>query len=264
MVSYRDLITSFRKLEPNRSLPVIVHASLHSFGEVHGGAETVVGALLTSFDSVIAPTFTYKTMLTPETGPDGNAMAYGSAAVQNKMVEFYTPDMKVDRMMGIIPETLRKHPKAKRSFHPILSFAGVNADSILEAQTIDEPLAPVRKLYEAGGLVLLLGVGQTVNTSIHYGERLAKRKQFVRWALTPEGVIECPGFPGCSEGFDSLEQELEKFTRCLQVGNAQVKAIPVRDLVDGVRVSLAKKPQALLCYRTECERCNAVRLEDKR
>jgi aminoglycoside 3-N-acetyltransferase len=191
-------------------------------------------------------------------------MNYGSEATQNRMAEIYTPEMKADRMMGAIPETLRKHPRAKRSIHPILSFAGVNADAILEAQTLDEPLAPIGKLYEARGIVLLVGVGQTVNTSIHYAERLAKRKQFMRWALTEDGVVECPGFPGCSDGFDSLERDLEKVTRCLKIGDAQVKVIPLKELIGTARLALAQKPQALLCYRTECERCNAVRLDSKR
>lgn len=260
MVTFRELINTFRKLEPDRTVPLIVHGSLSSFGELHGGAEALVGALLMSFDTVIAPVFTYKSMLIPEDGPEGNAITYGSGESLNKMVEMYQPDMPADKLMGVIPETLRKHAKAARSMHPILSFSGVNAGSILDAQTIETPLGPIARLYELGGKVLLLGVGQTVNTSIHYGESLSKRKQFVRWALTEEGVVECPGFPGCSDGFDSLENSLESITQTAQIGAATVRLIPVRELVDTVRVMLATMPQALLCYRTECERCNAVRL----
>lgn len=259
VVSFHDLAACLRGLEPDRARPVIVHASLSAFGQVAGGAETVTGALLASFDTVVAPTFTYKAMLTPQTGPEDNGLTYGGETNLNKMAEFFTPGMKADRMMGIIPETLRRHPQAKRSIHPILSFAGVNAADILAAQTIAEPLAVIGKLYDAAGMVLLLGVGQTVNTSIHYGERMAKRKQFVRWAMTPDGVIECPGFPGCSDGFDGLEPEVEKFTRRTQIGGAVVMALPVRELVDTVRITLAKNPQAGLCYRTDCERCNAAR-----
>jgi aminoglycoside 3-N-acetyltransferase len=62
---------------------------------------------------------------------------------------------------------------------------------------LDDPLAPVGALAEENGTVLLIGVNHTVNTSIHYAEKIAGRKQFIRWALTPQGVRECPGFPGC-------------------------------------------------------------------
>ena len=116
------------------------------------------------------------------------------------MAEFFTPRMPADPLMGIIPETLRKHPRAKRSSHPIQSFAGINAGKILAAQTMANPLSPLGALEERFGWVVLLGVDHTVNTSIHSAEKLAGRKQFVRWALTPKGVVECPGFPGVRRG----------------------------------------------------------------
>ena len=87
MLTFRDFITGIRKLEIDRSRPVIAHASLSAFGEVHGGAETVVGALLSSFDTFIMPVFTYKTMLIPEIGPLDNAIVYGSGKDTNRMAE---------------------------------------------------------------------------------------------------------------------------------------------------------------------------------
>ncbi len=69
MLTFRDFITGFRRLEIDRSRPVIVHTSLSAFGEVHGGAQTVLGALSSSFDTFLMPAFTYKSMITPEVGP---------------------------------------------------------------------------------------------------------------------------------------------------------------------------------------------------
>ena len=51
--------------------------------------------------------------------------------------------------MGKIPELLRQRPEAKRSTHPILSFAGIRADKSLATQTLEEPFAPIRKFAEA-------------------------------------------------------------------------------------------------------------------
>ncbi len=260
-LTFRDVYTALRKLELDRKRPLIAHASLSSFGHVTGGAETMVGALISLCDALVMPAFTYKTMVIPEVGPLGNAIDYGSGIYTNRMAQFYRPDMPVDRLIGSIPEALRRYPKAGRSTHPILSFAGFNATRFLEAQTLAEPLAPIRRLHEEGGWVLLLGVSHTVNTSIHYAEWLAERKQFLRWALTPAGTMACPGFPGCSDGFETLAADLRQMTRYTLVGNAQVQAISLEDLVEAARARLAADPCALLCSRQDCARCNAVRAE---
>jgi aminoglycoside 3-N-acetyltransferase len=259
MLTFRDLYTALRKLDLDRARPVIAHGSLSSFGEVNGGADTILGALLSISNSVMMPTFTFKTMLIPEVGPEHNAMRYGSGKDLNRMAEFFTPDMPVDPLMGAIPEALRLHPKTQRSMHPILSFGGINIAPELGKQTIKEPLAPIHALREGGGWVILLGVDHTVNTSIHYGEFLAGRKQFVRWALTPEGVIECPGFPGCSDGFNAITPSLDQVIRRVQVGNSLVQALPIAALVETVLAMLKQDPLALLCEKPDCERCNAVR-----
>jgi aminoglycoside 3-N-acetyltransferase len=259
MLTFRDLFTALRKLDLDRARPVIAHGSLSSFGEVNGGADTILGALLSISNSVIMPTFTFKTMLIPEVGPQHNAIQYGSGKDLNRMAEFFTPDMPVDPLMGTIPEALRLHPKAHRSMHPILSFAGINTTPELDKQTINEPLAPLHALREGGGWVILLGVDHTVNTSIHYGELLAGRKQFVRWALTPDGVIECPGFSGCSNGFNAITPSLDQVIRRVQVGNSLVQALPIAALVETVLAMLKQDPLALLCEKPDCERCNAVR-----
>ncbi len=259
MLKYREIYTSLAKLELDRARPVIAHASLSSFGEVHGGAETVLGALLSLVNSLVMPTFTYKTMVTPEVGPENNGITYGSGKDTNRMAEFWHPDMPADRMMGVVPQALRRYPKVRRSSHPILSFVGYNADAAIAAQTLAEPLAPIRVLHDADGWVLLLGVDHTTNTSIHYAERLAGRKQFVRWALTPEGIVECPAWPGCSTGFQAIEPRLKEAGRQVQVGEARVTAFPLAALVEAVKSAFAEDPLALLCDKPLCERCSAVR-----
>ncbi len=259
MLTYRDFITGLRKLNIDPSRPVIVHASLSAFGEVNGGAETVFGALLSSFETLIMPVFTYKTMITPEVGPPDNAMTYGSGKDTNRMAEIFHPDMPADKMMGVLAEALRIHPRAQRSAHPILSFAGINARSILDSQMTHDPLLPIQGLIDGEGWVLLMGVDQTVNTSIHYGEKLAGRKQFTRWALTTKGIISCWGFPGCSQGFEAISPRLEEAVSSVQLGEALIQAIPLVSLMDAVGSLLKEEPLALLCTRPDCSRCNAVR-----
>lgn len=260
MIAFRELVTGFRQIGLSPSNPVLVHASLSSFGdEVRGGAESLLGALLTVTGRVMAPTFTYKTMIIPETGPEDNAARYGSSIDQNRMAEFFTPEMPADPMMGALSETLRCHPAAHRSAHPILSLSAIDLENALDAQSLEEPFAPVRVMSEMGGEVLLIGVDQRANTSIHFAERLAGRKQFIRWALTPSGVVECPGWPGCSDGFNQLAPFLSKFTRRTRIGQAEVQAIPLERLLKTTVDLLREQPLALLCSRQDCERCAAVR-----
>ena len=257
--SFHELSTVFRSLGIERDRPVLAHASLSAFGEVRGGPEALVGALLAAFHPLVMPAFTYQAMVIPEAGPEGNGIRYGSGKDLNRMAEFFSEEMPVDRMIGAVAETLRCHPQASRSSHPILSFIGIGAAAILETQTLADPLAPIRVMAEQDGWVLLLGVDQTVNTAIHYAERLAGRRQFIRWALTPGGIVECPGFPGCSDGFEKLAPHLEGITRRAQIGGAGVQAIPLVGLLDRVQALLDVDPLRLLCDRPACERCDAVR-----
>jgi len=258
-VKLQDLLIAFHSLTLD-SKPVIAHASLSAFGQIQGGAETVVSALLAVFDSVVMPTFTYKTMLTPLTGPEANAINYGAGTDANRMAEFFDPQMPADPLMGIVAETLRKRPCASRSAHPILSFVGVNAEVALAAQNLADPLAPIGVLARQGGCVLLLGVNHSVNSSIHYAEKLAGRKQFVRWALTAQGVRECPGFPGCSAGFQSIAPAVERGTRRARIGSAVVLGVPLEMLIEAVVERIKNDPLALLCQQADCARCTEIRI----
>jgi aminoglycoside 3-N-acetyltransferase len=258
IVRLRDILLGLRDLRLGGT-PVIVHSSLKSFGQVEGGAQTVVNALATVFPTVLVPTFTYKTMINPRTGPEDNAMQYGSYEDHNRMAEFFTPRLPADPLMGAIPETFRKNPRAERSSHPIQSFAGINARSFLEAQNLESPLGPLGALEKKGGWAVLLGVDHTVNTSIHFAEKLAGRRQFLRWALTPKGVVECPGFPGCSAGFQAVAAEMDKFARKTRIGKAEVQAVPLSMLFRVVIARIKKDPLALLCQQEDCERCNQIR-----
>ena len=259
MITFRDIASGLKQIIRDRRRPMIVHASLSSFGEIRGGAETLLGGLLMTTDGMMMPAFTYKTMIIPEEGPQDNGMAYGSGRDNNRMAEFFQAPMPVDTTIGVTAETFRKQPYSKRSDHPILSFAGVNVEEALKAQTLQEPLAPIRLLSEQDALVLLLGVDHTVNTSIHYAEELAGRKQFIRWALTSDGVRECPNFPGCSDGFEQASPYLEDITQQTRIGEAQIRVIPLQAMIERLTDLIIADPLALLCKRSDCERCDAVR-----
>lgn len=258
MTGYDQLKDAFSELDLTDK-PVIAHASLHPFGYIHHGADAVLRALLVSVPALIMPTFTYRTMITPEVGPPGNGIHYGGDQYYNREARPFTAKMPADPLMGILPETLRNHPSAKRTSHPILSFAGINSDFFLDTQTLYDPFAPIAALAEQDGWVVLINVDHTVNTSIHYAEKLAGRKQFVRWGLLVDRVVECPNFPGDSSGFNALAEHLDTSTRRVELGDAFIQAVPLKVVFEIVQELIKKDPLALLCQRTDCERCNAVR-----
>ena len=259
MPAYTEIVAAFQALNLHNK-PVIAHASLKPFGFVEGGAEAVLDAMLASFASIIMPTHTYKTQIIPDVGPPNNGISYGSGHDINRLAEPFHPDMRADSTMGILPETLRNHPSATRTAHPILSFTGINAELTLFTQTLYEPLAPIGALAEQDGWVVLINVDHTVNTSIHYAEKLSGRKQFVRWALVGDRVVECPNYPGDSMGFQAIEPYLDPDTRRVNLGEAFIQAVPLQRLFDIVQGLIKRDPLALLCQRSDCERCNAVRV----
>jgi aminoglycoside 3-N-acetyltransferase len=281
MTTYNELKTAFASFGLT-DVPVIVHSSLRSFGEVEGGAPMVVQALIDSFAAVIMPTHTYRAMIVPGSGPENNAIDYGMPDPFNPVPEFFTPFMPADMLMGVIPETLRQRSGSMRSSHPILSFAGFNADEMLATQTLKDPLAPIQALAEQNGWVVLAGVDHTVNTSIHLAEKLAGRRQFIRWALVRdpltrpapmkiagrnfastavnERIVECPGFPGCSAGFQAVARDVQSFTRRVIAGKAAIQAVPLAALFHAVISRINQDPKALLCFDPACARCNTIRM----
>jgi aminoglycoside 3-N-acetyltransferase len=257
-VDYESLRSAFQELGLTNS-PVIAHASLRPFGYIQNGADAVLQALVDSAQGVIVPTFTYRTMITPEVGPANNGIRYGSDEYYNREARPFTLEMPADPLMGILPETLRNHPNARRTSHPILSFAGMGVDRFLDTQTLQEPFAPIGALAKENGWVVLINVDHTVDTSIHYAERLAGRRTFLRWALLKDRVVECPNFPGDSSGFNAILRHIQAHTRRVSLEEAFVHAVPLKKLFEVVQALIKKDPLALLCHRTDCERCNAVR-----
>ena len=147
---------------------------------------------------------------------------------------------------------------------------------------LKEPLAPIQALAEQNGWVVLAGVDHTVNTSMHMAEKLAGRRQFIRWALVRdlltrpsllriagrnfastagnERVVECPGFPGCSGGFQAIARDVQPSTRRVQAGNSMIQALPLAALLHAVISKINQDPKALLCFDPSCARCNTVRM----
>jgi aminoglycoside 3-N-acetyltransferase len=260
-LSYREWAEELRALglTPDVRANVIAHVSLEAFGEVQGGAHALLGGLLTCVETLVMPAFTFQTMVVPEYGPPDNGIVYGQATERNAQAVPFHYELPVHASLGKAPEVLRTDNQTLRSVHPALSFVaqGRYAYQVLDTQTATNPFGPVEWLEFNNGFVLLMGVGQRQNVSLHLAAQRAGRQGFVRWALTPEDVIELPGFPGCSDGFGAIASHLRPITRRRDIGLAAVQLIPLREMLAIAEGLIANDPYALLCQRATCERCRA-------
>jgi aminoglycoside 3-N-acetyltransferase len=258
MPSYREWVSAFRDLGLGPHSRVLVHASLPPFAPDVGGPAALLGALTASCEILLAPSFTTSTLITPPFGPAYNGLRYGDDPANREALIFHD-GLATDPLLADLAEPMRDHPQAKRSSHPALSFCGIRAGQALAAQTLEEPLGPVRWMAEADADVLLIGADHRRSVGLHHAERVAGRKPFVRWALTEAGVVTCPQFPGCSDGFNAIGPRLEGVARTVTLSNQEILAIPLRDLIHIAAGWIREDPRALLCDRPGCERCSDVR-----
>jgi len=258
-ISSHELVTGLSALRLVSHVPVIAHVDVHAFGGLQGGAETFLQVMSSQVDTLVMPVFTYRTMVIPAAGPQNNGMRYHRASGDYSHAEMYDAAMPADPEMGEVAELLRRNPAAARSEHPVLSFTCTGIDAALRSQSLDDPLAPIRVLAELDGLVLLAGVDQTRNFSLHLAELLAGRKSFTRWALTRDRIVELRGMPGCSQGFNKVSPALRGISRQAKVGKAVISAIPLRAMLRIVYEIIRADREALLCDAPACLLCGAVR-----
>ncbi len=262
-ISFRDIQKGLRELGLTPASRVILAASLTAFGPVRGGAETVAGAVTSLCQLVLSPSFTFQCRVWPLAGPPNNGTHYTGHEEENAAAELFSLALPVHASLGPVAEAMRHVSGALRSRHPLYSFVAVGpaAEKTLLAQSLSQPLGPLAALAESEipADVLLLGADHTANLALHYAEARAGRKQFVRWALTPKGAVECPACPGCPDGFNAIVPHLRGLSRVTQIGTARVERIPLAGLVQVAADLLRRDPAALLCSRPGCQRCFSVR-----
>ena len=259
MIGYREIVNIFKQMGLTPQTTLLAHVAPHLSQQVKGGASTILGALLAVVDNAMLPAFTHSTLVIPENGPEDNALSYGSGRESNLSAEIFNLKLPADAPYQPMADTFLGYPLARRSTHPALSFIGLGLNDILESQTVADLYGSIRALLEWNGWVLLMGVDQTSNFSIHFAEYLSGRKQFTRWALTPDGIVECVNFPGCADGFNKLQYHLDEYKHETIVDGQVCQAYPLTEIIDTASRLLRKDPYSLLCSRLKCERCNAVR-----
>ena len=158
-VTHSDIVEGLHRLGLRKGNGVVVHSALSSFGQVHGGADTVIDALMTvitASGTILMPSFNHDVPFRP-----------GGPGVYDPAV---TPTSN-----GAIPDTFWRRPNVQRSLNPTHPFAAWGKHAIRYTKDHHRtltmgPMSPLGLLWQDNGFGLLLGTGYRTNTFHHVVE----------------------------------------------------------------------------------------------
>lgn len=240
-----DLVAGLRTLGLEPEDRVLVHSSLAALGRVEGGADTVIDALLEAVGPrglVVVPTFA-----TPRPFDRRTAA---------------TP-------LGAVPDRFWRRPEALRSLHPTHSVAaiGVGAEALLrdheKAPTAYAEGTPYYRLAMEGGKILLLGVDQDRNTTLHTAEALAGApylKEITASYIDDQGetiTIPVKQMAGPHRDFLHLDSLFRRrgVMRVGRIGRAVCRLLDGKRMLETALEALREDPAAVLCDNPACADC---------
>ncbi|MDY7011702.1 MAG: AAC(3) family N-acetyltransferase [Planctomycetota bacterium] len=253
-----DIVQAFRKVGLETGESLVVHSSFRSIGPVAGGPETVIRALL----DVI--------------GPEGNLM-FPTFNGPSTAQPYFDPD-KTPSRTGIIPEMGRNFPGAVRSLHPTHSVAVIGPDAEMltrghldcRAVGVDSPLDRLAKM---GGKILMIGVMNNSNTTVHVGEEHAGALKVVPFFNIPSIKVRLPDgriishqldtSPSCSVAFGAIDYPLRRKDLLTdgRIGGSKLMLMRGSDVIETVCEMIEDKPDVLLCTWGDCRTCSKSRQE---
>lgn len=249
MLTLDQLVSEFRTLGVQSGDTLLVHSSYKSLGEVDGGPQTVVNALLATLGpegTLIMPTFNFDF----NKGQPWDVRS--------------TPSQ-----MGVLTEIVRKDPRSKRVFHPIYSFAiiGKHAEFLggLRYKSSYERDSVFGKLRDLDGKIMVIGLSYTNSmTFFHHIEQMESvdyrfLKQFTgqvtdwdgrTWTDTFEMLVRNIDMGVITE-VNPMGELMEKagIIKIRKLGNADVKLMKANEVYAFTAREMKRDPHLL--YRIE-------------
>lgn len=257
-VTQQDIITGLEKLRLQPS-KVAVHCSLSSFGSVNGGADTVIKAIFSVYETVMMPAFCWEANAAPPDAdrPQQNGCNYSFYDNWSKpAVKFLIESAGIEKSMGAVSRSFIARPDVLRSDHPWHSWAalGNGVKNYLSPHSWDTTNVPLERLASDGGWVILMGVGLSSCTAVHIAEERAGRRPFIRWMRDRNGNVRRVRASGCAKGFDRLLPHCIDIFKETRIGNARILAAPLKKLISITTEIIKSDPEITRCS-TECIRC---------
>jgi len=256
-----------------RGAALLAHVSTRAVGEIEGGPAAVLEAIRRAIGpegTLIVPAFTPQ-FLDPAEGECAPESAEEIERAREQIGRFDTAATPADETAvgGPFAELVRRLPDARRSDHPVYSFAAVGP--LAERITANAPFhypfgsdSPLAHLYSQDGWVVLVGAGQQDNPALRLAEIWADAPYIHRTARVkaPDGKwVQMQGAAGCSEGFTRIDPVLRqaRILRRGRVGDAQASLMRIRETVSMAVAMLQGSGSALLCDDPECPDCSIAR-----
>jgi len=237
---------------------ICVHSSLRSFGEVEGGADTIINAFLEAGCSLLAPSFTYRFYLPPREEIEQNGIDDEMRTIEPNGRIYNSGIIDISKDMGAIPRTMVFTDGRHRGNHPLNSFValGPEAEELISCQTAEDVYAPFQKMMERSGKIVMMGVDLTKMTAIHYAEQLSGRELFVRWALDKNGSTMRLREGSCSEGFNNLAPFVADLEKQITVGKSLWRIFPIKETVLACADAIRNDKTITHCSDSSCIQCN--------
>lgn len=228
---------------------LLVHSALSRVGWLLGGPQEAVKALQNVIGpngTLVMPTFSFN-------------LAFWNLPP-------FDPGRTPSRV-GILTDVFWRMKGVLRTSHPTHSVAawGSLASAIVGSGLDYEPLgldSPLDRVRRAKGKILLLGVDQNRNSTVHLAESLACVPYFAvhftpnaehdeAWYVDDQGqqqLLRITEMPGSSEGFDVLEEPLQAMnvTQHVRIGQAHSQIMDSQALCSATIRLLHDNPALLL------------------
>lgn len=236
MITKLDIFKVLDEIKAPKGSVVTVHTSLKSIGEIEGGGQTLLDALIEYFTEcgglLVIPTHTWTNLDTP-------------GAITLDLT-------KNETCLGVLPTLALLDGRGVRSMHPTHSVT-VFGEGAAEFASLDDntntfasPDGCYGELLRRGGHILLIGVGNDKNTFIHCVEEILGVKNrnssdtiTTTTRLTGGNTVTRSFFPMYTEGCDDISLYFPKYDAPLKsvtafgrLGGAELRLISTRKIYD--------------------------------